>query len=94
MSPCVPAWAYRDVKVYAPYFPLARLANIAAERAWSHQGVRIYLWPCGHAAVVAVNTAADTKLLRECFAQLVGTWAKGARLGDVLADLKWARATA
>ena len=94
MMATVPKWVERLAMVYPPHFDLARLANTAAERAWTGRGVRIFMWPCGSAMVVRVTSAADTKLLTECLPQLVGTWTRGATLRHVLDDLRWMRAYA
>lgn len=94
MRACAPAWVKRLAWVYPPTFSLAQIANLAAERAWTRTGVRIFMWSCGTVAVARVGSPADAQLMHECLAQLLGTWGTGTTLRQLLAELRWARAQA
>lgn len=87
-----PSWAHL-VHAYDRSHDLRRVASVIAERAWRKDGVRVYQLHDG-IAWVDVCCAADKPMLRACGASLIGTWGRGARWTDVLAELRAAVASA
>jgi len=71
-----------------------RVASAIAEDAWSGSGVHVFVFRCGAVAYAAVGSNGDALLLRRARAQLIGTWARGARFDDVLANIRAGRADA
>jgi hypothetical protein len=90
-APYIPSAPGCRPRVHAPTRPVHRVASDIAEAAWAGKGVRVFAWPCGTVAVVRVGSAADELLTRLIPAQLLATWTRGARFGDVLAELQAAR---
>lgn len=78
----------------SPHRSIHILAGELAEAAWRGKGVRVFAWPCGTVAWAQVGTSGDQLLLRRALPWLIGTWARGATYGAVLADLRAARAPA
>lgn len=74
------------------------MASAICDDAWKGKGVRVFRWPCGTVASVAVGHRADIVLLRDALPNLFATYARdragmGPRLIDVIHALNWARAT-
>lgn len=62
--------------MWRPGFPARAVAERICNWAWKGKGVRVYRWPCGTLAVAKVGTPADDKLLSQCIAMLVATYAR------------------
>jgi len=89
MSP-VPKRMGGQVRVWRPGRSLHAIADIVSTRAWTGRGVRVFHWPDGTWAIVAVDTTADIRMVRECAAFLFATYARGALFTRVLTELRWA----
>jgi len=85
-------WNARTARVYAPEADLRRVASDIAERAWAVKGVRVYRWPNGMLALVTPGSGADQALLQFCARYLLATWSRGTTCGQVLDELRAARA--
>lgn len=77
--------------VWKPGTSLNVIANKLIDRAWRGRGVRLYWWPCGTAVLATIGSGLDRELLAKERPALYGTYAHGALLVDVMADLRDAR---
>jgi hypothetical protein len=101
----LPAGMKAFVTVIRPEIHLAQAASAICERAWKGPGVRVFAWPCGTLAVVAVGSRGDVLLLHHCVDRLLATYARQGVFGtgplgpgpmyvDVMGQLRAARAAA
>ena len=81
----------RNYHVWRPGAAINAIANNIIDRAWRGRGVRLFYWPCGTCMLATVGSKLDRDLLSKALPALYGTYARGALLIHVLADLRAAR---
>lgn len=89
----VPRGLGPSVRVFRPGHDVQQVAWALCLQAWRGNGIRLFRWPCGTLALVAVGAHMESRMLARCAPQLFATYVQPQML-DVVRDLKWAKARA